>query len=125
MLDAGANGASCTSALITQTLQIRAICITSNDVSDAAVVPQLLAQPPAGEPLLTLAGDGAYDTKEVHAAVMEQNVTPIISQERMPGCAKAMFLRTVMRLSPHAGEWGARSGNAGAATTDAVRWRPG
>ncbi|MDR0213200.1 MAG: IS5 family transposase, partial [Comamonas sp.] len=60
------------------TLQVRAICVTSNDVSDAAVVPQLLEQLPAGEPLQNLTGDDAYDTKEVHAAVMERNAIPII-----------------------------------------------
>ena len=42
-----------------QTLQIRAICVTSNNVSDAAVLPDLLQQLPALE---SLAGDGAYDT---------------------------------------------------------------
>ena len=56
-----------------QTLQVRAICVTSNNVSDAAVVPQLLAQLPAAEPLLTVTGDGVYDTQSVYAAVMERN----------------------------------------------------
>lgn len=33
-----------------QTLQMRSICITSNNLPDAAVLPQLLAQRTAGEP---------------------------------------------------------------------------
>lgn len=61
-----------------QTLQVRAICVTSNNVTDAAVLPQLLEQIPAEEPLLTVTGDGAYDTQPVHAAVMQRNATPII-----------------------------------------------
>ena len=61
-----------------QTLQVRAICVTTNHVTDAAVLPQLLAQVPAQEPLLTVTGDGAYDTQPVHAAVMQRNATPII-----------------------------------------------
>ena len=61
-----------------QTLQVRAICVTSNNVTDAAVLPQLLNQVPAEEPLLTVTGDGAYDTQPVHAAVMQRNATPII-----------------------------------------------
>lgn len=32
-----------------QTMQIRAICVTSNNVSDAAMIPDLLDQLPAGE----------------------------------------------------------------------------
>ena len=44
-----------------QTLQIRTICVTSNDVSDAAVVADMLEQVPPGEALCSLTGDGAYD----------------------------------------------------------------
>lgn len=62
-----------------QTLQVRAICVTSNNMTDAAVLPQLLEQIPAEELLLTVIGDGAYDTQPpVHAAVIERNATPII-----------------------------------------------
>lgn len=55
--------------------QVRAICATSNNVTDAAVLPQLLEQVPAEESLLTV---GAYDTQHVHAAVIQRNATPII-----------------------------------------------
>jgi hypothetical protein len=61
-----------------QTLQVRAICVTSNNVTDAAVMPQLLTQVPGDELLLTVTGDGASDTPPVHAAVMQRNATPII-----------------------------------------------
>ena len=61
-----------------QTLQVRAICITSNNVTDAAVLPQLLEQVPAEEPLLTVTGDGAYDTKACHAAIAAKGATAII-----------------------------------------------
>nr|WP_260675148.1 transposase [Comamonas aquatica] len=44
-----------------QTQQVRAICVTSNNMTDAAVLPQLLEQIPAEELLLTVIGDGAYD----------------------------------------------------------------
>ncbi|KWT64798.1 transposase, IS4 [Comamonas testosteroni] len=39
---------------------------------------QLLTQLPQDEPLLSVTGDGAYDTHAVHAAVMEHNAMPII-----------------------------------------------
>jgi len=61
-----------------QTLQVRAICVTSNNVTDAAVPPQLLEQIPGDEPLLTATGDGAYDTQPVQATVIQRNATPII-----------------------------------------------
>lgn len=96
-----------------QTLQVRAICVTSNNATDAAVLPQLLEQVPAQEPLLNVTGDWAYNTQHVHTAVMLRNVTPIIPQERMPGCAKAMPVRTVMRRLPHAGASVENSGKAG------------
>ena len=53
-----------------QALQIRAICVTSNNVSDAAVLPDLLQQLPKDEVLESLTGDGAYDTQPVHEAVI-------------------------------------------------------
>ena len=61
-----------------QTLQIRAICVTSNNVSDASVLPDLLQQLPEDEPLESLTGDGAYDTQPVHEAVMRRGATPVI-----------------------------------------------
>lgn len=61
-----------------QTLQIRAICVTSNNVSDAAVVPDLLQQLPVDEVLQSFIGDGAYDTQPVYEAVMRHGAIPII-----------------------------------------------
>ena len=66
------------SGIDAQTLQARAICVTSNNVSDAVMVLHLLAQLPADESLLSVTGDGAYDTQTVYAAVMERNAMPII-----------------------------------------------
>lgn len=53
-------------------------CVTSNHISDAAVVPNLLAQLPEGEQLLSVTGDATYDTEPVHAAVMKRHAMPII-----------------------------------------------
>ena len=61
-----------------QTLQIRAICVTSNNVSDAAVLPDLLQQLPEDEALESLTGDGAYDTQPVYEAVIQRGAVPII-----------------------------------------------
>ena len=61
-----------------QTLQVRAICVTSNNVSDAAVIPDLLQQLPDDEVLESLTGDGAYDTQAVHEEVIKRGGIPII-----------------------------------------------
>lgn len=61
-----------------QTLQIRAICVTSNNVSDASVLPDLLQQFPEDEVLESVTGDGAYDTQPVHASVIRRGGTPVI-----------------------------------------------
>ena len=61
-----------------QTLQIRAICVTSNDVSDAAVVIDLLAQVPGDETIASFTGDGTYDTQSVYEAVIQRGAIPIV-----------------------------------------------
>ncbi|THT96067.1 IS5 family transposase [Lampropedia puyangensis] len=60
------------------TLQIRAIAVTTNDVGDSPMVESLLAQIPANEPIGTMTGDGAYDTEAVYAACQQRQITPII-----------------------------------------------
>ena len=60
-----------------QTLQIRAICVTSNGVSDAAVLADLLQQVPPNEAVLSLIGDGAYDTQPVYEAAIQKGAIPI------------------------------------------------
>ena len=52
--------------------------MTSNNVSDAAVIPDLLQQLPKDEVLRSLTGDGAYDTQPVYEVLMECGVIPII-----------------------------------------------
>lgn len=76
-----------------QTLQIRAICVTRNELSDGSVIADLQEQVPRNEAVLSL-------------------------------YAKAQPLRTVMRLSPHAGVWTEGYEKCGALITDAASWRP-
>lgn len=66
--------------------------MTSNDVSDAAVVADMLKQVPADEALRSLTGDGAYDTQAVYEALRQRGCTPIIPRERTHEYAKAMPL---------------------------------
>ena len=60
------------------TLQIRVICVTSNNVSDASVLPDFQEQLPLEETLQSLIGDGAYDTQPGYEAVIRHGAIPII-----------------------------------------------
>ena len=60
------------------TLQIRAIVVTTNEVGDSPVAAELLAQIPSDETVASLTGDGAYDTQDVHEACHHRGAIPII-----------------------------------------------
>jgi hypothetical protein len=53
-----------------KTMEIRAIEITGNSIGDAPMLPALLNQIPTAEPIIAVSGDGAYDTKGCHAAML-------------------------------------------------------
>jgi len=61
-----------------KTGQVRAALMTHQDVDDASVLPGLLDQIPADEPIETIGGDGAYDTKRCHAAIAARGAAPSI-----------------------------------------------
>ena len=61
-----------------QTLEIRAIEVTSSSVGDAPMLPELLMQIPPNETIATVSGDGAYDTKGCHAAIAARSAAAII-----------------------------------------------
>ncbi len=61
-----------------ETLEIRAIEVTSNSIGDAPVLPDLLAQIPSNEMLVSVVGDGAYDTKGCYAAIASRDAEAII-----------------------------------------------
>lgn len=59
-----------------QTLEIRAIVVTSNSIGDAPILPALLAQ--VSTPIGTVSGDGAYDTMACHAAIAAVGTEAVI-----------------------------------------------
>lgn len=61
-----------------QTLEIRAIEVTDNSVGDAPMLPELLGQIPPYEAVARVSGDGAYDTKACHAAIIERGAQAMI-----------------------------------------------
>jgi hypothetical protein len=61
-----------------ETLEIRAIEVTSNRVGDAQVLPDMLNQIPCDERIDSVSGDGAYGTKNAHTAIVERDAEAII-----------------------------------------------
>ena len=61
-----------------QTMQIRAIAVTTNEVGDSPMAAALLGQIPRHEQVASFTGDGAYDTKDVHEACYLRGAIPII-----------------------------------------------
>jgi hypothetical protein len=61
-----------------ETLQIRAIEVTDNRQGDAQMLPSLLTQIPADEPIACVSGDGAFDTKMCHEAIAARGASGCI-----------------------------------------------
>ena len=90
-------------------MEIRAIEITPNSVGDAPVLPSLLGQIDPHEALLSVSGNGDYDTKACHEAIALRQAQAIIPvrknarklwKENRPGaCARHEILRATQRLS--------------------------
>jgi hypothetical protein len=60
------------------TLEVRAIEVTDNAIGDAPMLPELLSQIPSDEPIASVSGDGAYDTKACHAAIARRQAQAVI-----------------------------------------------
>ena len=61
-----------------QTLEIRAVEVTSSDIGDAPMLPELLAQIPADQVIASVTADGAYDTRKCHDAIADRGAAAII-----------------------------------------------
>lgn len=65
-----------------ETLDIRAVEVTTNAIGDAPTLPNLLSQIPEDETILSVGGDGAYDTRDCHAAIAGRGADPVIPVRR-------------------------------------------
>jgi len=61
-----------------ESLEIRAIEVTGSRVGDAPILPDLLDQTPADQPLGIVTADGAYDNRTCHAAVAARGAAAVI-----------------------------------------------
>lgn len=86
-----------------QTLEIRAIEVTDNSVGDAPMLPGLLAQP--DEAVASVGGDGAYDTKDCHAAIAQRGVQAAILPRKNGQPWKETLMGAAVRNEALRGGW--------------------
>ena len=61
-----------------ETLEVRAVEITSSNVGDAPVLPDLLNQIPSDQDIGSVTADGAYDTRKCHETIAARNAHAVI-----------------------------------------------
>jgi hypothetical protein len=89
------------------TLEIRAIEVTGSRVGDPPMLPELLDQIPADQPIGKVSADRAYDTRNCHAAIAardactvmpaRENVRPWL-ENTLGARARNEILRSTRRL---------------------------
>ena len=62
----------------TETLEIRAVGVTTSNVGDALMLPDLLEQIPPEQEIATITADGAYDTRRCHNVIAARGAAAII-----------------------------------------------
>lgn len=59
-----------------ETLEVRAVEVTTSNIGDAPMLPELLKQVPSDQDIGSVTADGAYDTRKCHDAIAERNAKP-------------------------------------------------
>ena len=61
-----------------ETLEVRAVEVTTSNVGDAPILPELLNQIPADQTIGSVTADGAYDTRRCHDVIAARNAHAVI-----------------------------------------------
>lgn len=61
-----------------QTLEVRAVEVTGNNIGDAPMLPELLDQIPPDQDVGSVTADGAYDTRKCHDAIAARGAHAVI-----------------------------------------------
>jgi len=91
-----------------ETLEIRAVEVTTSNVGDAPMLPDLLNQIEPDQEIATVTADGAYDTRRCHDAIADRGAAPIIPPRRnakpwKPTTAGARARNEALRASTYLG----------------------
>ena len=80
-----------------ETLEVRAVEVTSSEVGDAPMLPELLAQIPADQGIASVTADGAYDTRKCHDAIADRGACAVIPPRKNAKPWKAVTAGAVAR----------------------------
>ena len=61
-----------------ETLEVRAVEVTSSNIGDAPMLPELVNQIPPDQDIESVNADGAYDTRKCHNAIAARNAHAVI-----------------------------------------------
>jgi hypothetical protein len=61
-----------------ETLEVRAVEVTTSNIGDAPMLPELLNQIPPDQDIGSVTADGAYDTRKCHDAITARNAHAVI-----------------------------------------------
>jgi len=91
-----------------ETLEIRAVEVTSSNVGDAPMLPELLDQIAPDQEIGTVTADGAYDTCKCHDPIADRGAAAIIPPRRnarswKPTTAGAQARNAALRTSTYLG----------------------
>lgn len=91
-----------------ETLEIRAVEVTTSNVGDAPMLPGLLDQIASDQEIATVTADGAYDTRKCHDAIADRGAAAIIPPRRnakpwKPTTAGARARNEALRASTYLG----------------------
>lgn len=59
-------------------LQVRTVAVTTGNVGDPPMLPELLDQIPPDQDIGRVTADGAYDTRKCHEAIAARNAHAVI-----------------------------------------------
>jgi hypothetical protein len=91
-----------------KTLEIRAVEVTSSDISDAPMLPELLNQISREQEIGSVTADGAYDTRKCHDAIADRRAHAVIPPRKnaklwKPDTTGAIARNAALRTSKYLG----------------------
>ena len=95
-------------AIDEQTLEVCAVEVTSSNVGDAPMLPELLDQIPKDQEIGSVTADGAYDTRKCHDAIAKRRADAVIPTRKnarpwKPDTIGARARNDILRATKHLG----------------------
>ncbi|PRZ44540.1 IS5 family transposase [Tritonibacter scottomollicae] len=92
-----------------ETLEVRAVEVTTSNVGDAPMLPELLNQIPPDQNIGSVTADGAYDTRKCHDAIAARHAHAVIPPRKnakpwKPTSTAAVTRNEVVRASRYLGK---------------------